>query len=319
MTLAVHERAKDGVLVVAEDPQAALVSGTAVWIDLLSPSAAEEAMLEAVMDSDVPTHQERRALEDSARFYEEGGALVLVPTVMARDAEGNSRRDAVAFVLNRRRLITVRDCTPRAFLVGAGRSSARISAAASGQDVMMALLESLVERIADLILETGAAVDSVSKSTLEGGRSVRLEPALKRLGQFGVTASQCRDSLASIARMARFAASVADRHALDRAALGNLADDVATLQRQAESLMADLTFLLDATLGLAGARQNETLKVMAVVTLLFVPPTLIASVFGMNFESFDVFLHPLGHWLALGLMIASSAIIITIARWGRWI
>jgi magnesium transporter len=316
----VHARDKDGALRRAPDPHAALVDGSAVWIDLLSPDAREEATLEAVLDIDVPTASERGALEDSARFYEEGGTLVLIAAVVSREEEGGDYAlNPVAFVLDRRRLVTERDCTPRAFEVGTGRASARIISASGGADVLMALLDGLVERTADVVMETIAAGERLSDATLAARKPTRLEATLRRLSQLSATASKCRDSLASLSRLARFAAGVADRHGLDRSRLEDFAGDVAALQHQAEALRADLTFLLDATLGLAGARQNETLKVMAVTTLLFVPPTLIASIFGMNFEHMTVFKDAAGPWAAIGLMAASSALILTIARLGRWL
>jgi magnesium transporter len=80
-----------------------------------------------------------------------------------------------------------------------------------------------------------------------------------------------------------------------------------------------LTFSLEATLGLVSARQNDTLRAMAIVTLIFVPPTLIASAFGMNFEAMTVFADPHGPFFAFGGMALSSLLIVTVARWGKWL
>jgi magnesium transporter len=125
--------------------------------------------------------------------------------------------------------------------------------------------------------------------------------------------------LSSLARLARFVGTHGAAWGVPKQRLGLLATDVEALQRQADALTNDLTFFLDAMLGLVSARQNETLKAMAVVTLLFAPPTLLASAFGMNFEHMSVFHDPWGPWWAAGLMVASSIVIFSIARLGRWL
>lgn len=314
-----HVRGDDGIVRLAADPREGLVDTGLVWLDLSAPTEAEEALAEAALGLEAPTRAERDALEESARFYEEDGALVLIPTIVARDAAGTASRHPVAFVLARGRLLTVRDCSPRAFEVGQGRASARISGAVGAADAMQALLEGLVERTADQVQETVEAVEALSRATLGARREPRLARTLRDLGGHGVSAAQCRDALASLTRAARFALAVAGRHHLDAVRLQALIDDATGLQRLAEALMADLTFLLDAVLGLVGARQNETLKVMAVVTLLFVPPTLIASVFGMNFTHMAVLEHPHGFTMAMLAMLVSAVGVLALGRLGRWL
>jgi magnesium transporter len=162
-------------------------------------------------------------------------------------------------------------------------------------------------------------LEDLNVRILIGHKQVRLETILRRLGQLGAGASQTRDSLASLSRMIQFATSHAKAFALSTHRLALLSTDIATLQRQAEALKTDLTFALDSTLGLVTARQNDTLRAMAIVTLIFVPPTLIASVFGMNFETMTIFQDAHGPWWAVLSMAVSSLVIVTIARLGKWL
>lgn len=302
-----------------------------LWVDLLHPDDAEEAAVEAAFAIDAPSEAERAALEESARFYLEQDTLVMNVTVMARiqpdpkakltakSAVIPHHRQIVSFFLTDKTLITVRACALRAFEVNAGRASANLADDRTAGDVLISLVESLVERAADYLAAGANELEDLNLRVLVSHKQVRLETILRRLGQMGAGASQTRDSLASLSRLARFALSHASRFNLPADRLSLLATDIDTLQRQAEALKMDLTFSLDSTLGLVSSRQNDTLRAMAIVTLIFVPPTLIASAFGMNFEAMTVFQDPDGPWFAFGGMALSSLLIVSVARWGKWL
>ena len=331
MTLSILTRQAKGP-VILHDPTAADLAGSDVlWIDLLDPSRAEEQLVEQAFGIDAPSETERAALEESARFYLENDVMVLHGTVVARakpEAEADvpsklppiaHKREIVSFFLTKTALITVRTCPLRAFEANEGRASADLAEVETGPDVLLALIESLVERVADFLSASAQELEDLNLRVLVSRRTIRLETILKRLGQLGAGASQSRDSLSSLSRLARFVLAHGTAWSVPKERLSLLATDVETLQRQAEALTNDLTFFLDATLGLVSARQNETLKAMAIVTLLFAPPTLLASAFGMNFEHMTIFADPLGPYWAAGLMVASSVVIFSIARLGKWL
>jgi magnesium transporter len=329
MTVFAYQKVAGGRIARTEPAVETLKAEDTIWIDLVSPEPAEEKHVEALFDVDAPTAADRRALEESSRFYVDGHALVLSPTVVTRarpTAETKEprskiahRREVISFILVPGTLITVRDCELRAFEVDAGRASARVAGAKSAQDVFMALLEGLVERVADFLSELATELEALNLSALGVRKTVRLELVLRRLGQMGTNSSQVRDSLASFARLCHFAGAQADAFKLPRDKLGALVVDIETLQRQAEAITNDLTFSLDAMLGLVSARQNETLKIMAIVSLLFAPPTMIASIFGMNFEHMNVLTRMDGFPWSLVAMALSSAVVLTIAKVGKWI
>lgn len=331
MTIAIFTKGQSSPSLLQLEDGFGLQSDTILWADLVSPSAEEERAIEERFGIDAPSEIERAALEESARFYQENGALVMNTTVMARTHPEVSpkallktgfiphQRQIVSFFLTKETLITVRTCPLRAFEVNEGRASADLSDDRTGADVLASLVESLVERAADYLATTANELEDLNVKVLVGHKHVRLETILRRLGQMGAGASQTRDSFASLSRMVRFAIGHAAGFGLPKARLTRLATDIDTLQRQSEALKMDLTFALDATLGLVSARQNDTLKAMAVVTLIFVPPTLIASVFGMNFEAMTIFKDPFGPWLAVGGMALSSLLIVSIARLGKWL
>jgi magnesium transporter len=331
MAINLFQKTPNGPILLGQDGPLRLDQRDLLWVDLFSPDAAEETAVEARFGIDAPSEVERAALEESARFYVENGCLVMNVTVMARmvpDAkakvsfkhqEVRHRRQILSLFLTPTTLITVRHCELRAFDINAGRASANLTGDMSAGEVLISLIEGLVERSADYLSASASELEDMNVQVLIGHKHVRLETILRRLGQLGAGASQTRDSLSSLSRMVHFATSHAKTFALSQKRLALIATDLETLHRQAEALKMDLTFSLDATLGLVTARQNDTLRAMAIVTLIFVPPTLIASAFGMNFEAMTLFQNAHGPWWAVAAMALSSLIIVTIARWGKWL
>ncbi|NDC58245.1 MAG: hypothetical protein EBZ50_05355 [Alphaproteobacteria bacterium] len=118
--------------------------------------------------------------------------------------------------------------------------------------------------------------------------------------------------------MAAFASHVCGPYGVDPERMTALQRDVEQLERVCEAQQEQLTFLLDATLGLVGAAQNNSLRAISIATIVFAPPTLIASIFGMNFERLTWFQAPWGPNVAFGLMAGAAFGLLAIARWRRW-
>ena len=318
--LNVYARAPDGRVFKSEAAQDTIAKDGAVWIDLFEPTEAEEAIVEQAYGVDAPTKLERTALEDSARFYEENGALTLTATVVASRRDGSYVSDGVSFVLVNDRLITVRAIDSRAFQIGAGRASARIQNAEDGQHVFLALLEGVIERVADILHECADKAQVVSRNVFavnEQGPDLHL--VLDELGRLGATVNLCHDSLTSIERLAAFTQHVCGNHKLSGDRLGAFSRDADQLERTADTLQNHLTFLLDATLGLVAVAQNRSLQRLSVAAMIFVPSTLLAGIFGMNFKAMTIFDAPWGPWAGFGLMIAATLAALALARYRRWI
>lgn len=312
----------DGVSVESVDASQDLIHTPGlVWLDLLNPTSAEEACLERFIGINAMTNTERVALEDSSRFYEENDTLVLTATVTMQVPDSNHiQSDAISFILNERLLVTVRDIKPRAFEIGHGRASARIDKAQNGADVFLALMESLIERVADRLSVAGRQANAqASRIFNSGSRGPKLTKELQEIGQIGANVALCHESAASLQRLAGFAELADARYNLPPARLRAFKKDVEQLERQAEALQNTLNFQLDAMLGITSASQNSVLRALSVATMAFVPPTLVASIFGMNFDYMHWFRAAWGPWAAGALMIASVAVVFSFARWHRWL
>ena len=303
--------AKGGAEVACEDT-------SALWYDLESPDEGEERDVETQLGIDVPTPAERSAFEESARYYEEGDALHLTATLLGRRDEGVLVSGAVTFILAKGKLVTVRQVRPRAFDIGQGRASARIGSAQTGADVLMALVEGAAERLADVLAEATRDANLLSTQVFAKERTPDLPEALRELGRIGALAAISHDSLSSLQRLLVYARASKGKHGLDVARISALARDVGELERIAETMQPRLSYLQDALLGLINATQTNVLKALSLATIAFVPPTLIASIFGMNFEAMTWFKEPWGPWVGVAMMFAAPCVLLGIAKWRRW-
>lgn len=320
--LIAYVRGPDGRIVQAPEPRAALVDGRPVWVDFLASGndsviAEEERLIEQWLQIDAPTPQERAAIEESSRFFEEKGALYLTATLLGQRGEGPFVSDAVTFIFKTDSLVTVRSITPRAFVPGKSRASARIEAAAGGGEVMLALLDGVLERIADILQDITNEANLLSARIFVSDGDVG-EAVLKEIGRMGTLVTLAHSSLSSLQRVVAFTGGVCGRYGLPADRLSALEKDVQELERSAEALHGHISFLLEAALGLVGATQNNTLKALSLATIAFVPPTLIASFFGMNFATLGWIDKPWGPWAATALMVFAPVALFAIAKARKW-
>lgn len=292
------------------------------YIDVQNPSKEEEKAIETRFGIDIISEYEARTLEDSSRFYIENNNIYLGISTPARaqatkENQIGHRRSYIGFVLTQRTLITIHEAALRALEVGNTRSSTRLIGAKSPQDALLIIFEAIIERQAELLAKIGFELDSVSLPAITTRQIIKSEARLVKLGHLGAQLALCRDCLSDIGRAINFLISFAGERNLDAKKMRSLGIDVQTLQRQCEAQSNDLTFVLDATLGLVGARQSRALNFMAVVTLLFAPATLISSIFGMNFVNWEFLSHPMGLMFSIGAMALSAVLVLAIAKYAK--
>ena len=145
-----------------------------------------------------------------------------------------------------------------------------------------------------------------------------LRQSLRGLGRIGTLTAIAHESLSSLQRLLAFTHSVCVKHNIDQTKIRQLERDVGELERLAETLLNRIGYLQDAALGMIGATQADVLKALSLATIAFVPPTLIASIFGMNFIHMTWFKESWGPWVGFLLMFIAPAILFGIAKWRRW-
>ena len=289
---------------------------SATWVDLEEPTEEEEALVERCVRLDVPTEDEMAEIEPSSRLYERNGALYMTVSVLYGVQEGQPRTAPISFVLTDNRLVTVRYATPkpvRAFSDHARRDPELVRDASTA---LIRMLDAIIDRLADELETVSGDIEQISATIFRKDMDERRIPAarltalLTRIGRTQTLLAKIRYSAVSMARMLSFLSG--SQRANESAAadlrnhLGSLTTDTTSLSEHASFLSDNLQFLLDASLGLISIEQNAAMKLFSWAAVVFLPPTLIAGVFGMNFRYMPELNWHYGYPISLALMFASA-------------
>ena len=301
-------------------PTSLPVPADVLWIDLFDPSREEEKAVEALLGLAVPTRQEMSEIEESARLYEERGALVMTAVVINGVAVERPSRAQVTFVLTGTHLVSLRYADPAPFRTFEAKCQRQPETHASSDRIFVSMLESIVERAADVLELVAADLSEVSTTLfIEESEPHRRKPKraedelqtlIKRLGRKNMTISILRESLLSLTRLVPFVRAVAGKRLGNggTAHLKQIDRDLRSLTAYEGQLSSEIVYLHDATLGLINLDQNRIIKVFSVAAVLFLPPTLVGTIYGMNFEAMPELKWASGYPLALCLMLISAAI-----------
>lgn len=285
----------------------------ATWIDLLDPSEEEDRLVMTSIGVDIPSRAEMEEIETSSRLYIEDGTVFMTALVPA-DADSDSPRILpVSFVLGQGKLVTVRYHQPKSFDAHITRAIRTNTGCVDPVSTLARLLDAVVDRIADILERVGREVDIISKDVFQQAsepvREHDYQSILQRIGRKGEMVSLMRDSLATLDRLFIFFGNAVALTKVDKetkAAIKTLSRDAHSLTDHATFLSQKITFLLDATLGLINIEQSGIIKIFSVVAVIFLPPTLVASIYGMNFRFMPELDWTLGYPFALGLMVVSA-------------
>lgn len=298
----------------------------AVWIDLFNPTPEEEQQVERALGFGVPTADEMAEIETSSRLYVDNGAIVMTATLATGIITETPETVPVSFVLGARHLVTVRYAEIRSFdrfVAQLERTPAQCSAAPMA---LMGLIDAIVDRLADGLEHVGREVDQINRAAFRRANArqqrrsnLALQALLSRLGAAQDGLSKARESVVSLTRALSFLQFAAPKDAGLSAQIKTQVRDLASLADQASFIGSNLTFLLDATLGLISIEQNAVLKIVSVASLVFLPPTLVAGVYGMNFNHMPELEWVVGYPMALGIMLAAAVLPYAIFRWRGWL
>jgi magnesium transporter len=291
-----------------------------LWVDLINPSEHEEALVEMLLGIEIPTRDEMHEIELSSRLYQKDGILYTTATVMTKAETPEPECHAISFVLSRKCVVTVRYCEPMAFKVFA-EWGLRGGCAPSCQSnaILSGLMEAIVDRMADVLESIGHEIDDISRKIFRPNITDKnkraetkpnFEEMLRQIAIAGDHVSKARESLVSITRLLGFVSSTVyfKPNSDEVQPIQTMLRDIPALNDHASFLSNKVNFLLDATLGMVGIEQNSIIKFFSVAAVVFLPPTLVASIYGMNFQHMPELDWKLGYPLAIGLMIMSAVI-----------
>jgi magnesium transporter len=250
----------------------------------------------------------------------------MTATVMTRTETAMPEAGAVTFILVGDCLVTLRYTEPQPLTAFAQRAQRQLAMRQSGEMVLVGLLEAVVDRIADILESVGADLDNLSHDVFGSNDAERKEPTdfndiIQRIGRDGDLTSKSRESLVSLSRLLTFVTTKTEtpalREAIPRIAI--LSRDVQSLADHASFQSGKVNFLLDATLGMLNIAQTDIIKIFSVAAVMFLPPTLIASIYGMNFDLMPELNWPYGYPIALVLMVISAVVPYLYFKHRRWL
>lgn len=302
----------------------------AVWIDLLNPTQEEERAVQNALRLEIPTREEMQEIESSSRLYREDDALFLTANFLYGVDTGEYSSTAISFVLTNTTLVTVRYATPKAFTVFGTRAQRQPAALLTSPDaVMLHLFEQIVDRLADVLERVGADMDRASQRTFRAARANikanrrddQLKETLITLGQVGEVTTRTSETLLGLNRILAFvgAEKATAVRKENQTLIKTLVRDVRSLVEHASFLNGKAQFLLDAVLGVINVEQNAIIKTFTVASVALMPPTLIASIYGMNYENMPELKWEYGYPVAIALMIVSAILPVLYFRRKGWL
>ncbi len=301
----------------------------ALWIDMFDPDEAARQLVETTTGLHVPTRDELSEIESSSRLSRVGDALYLSMPGLVRAEGGESRTSPVGFVLAPDRLLTIRFSHLPAFETYAARCRMGANTDRTSISLLLGLFEALIDRIADVLEREGEELDTVSRRIFRPaeGRRVRprraeteLRALLRGLGRVGDLVSKIRETLLGLGRIIPFVLANTPWITPDqKTRFKTLRADITSLTDYDGYLAGKVQFLLEATLGFIGIEQNNIIRVLTVVSVVGVPPTFFASMWGMNYKGMPELDWAFGYPMALLVIVLSAVLPLVWFRVRGWL
>jgi len=291
------------------------------WIDAFDPSPDETAFLAGVLETTIPTRDDLVEIESSSRLMAVDGALRISLPATLRNGDGYADATPVGMVVTPARVATIRFARLPSFDKLATNVCAKGDVSAGGTGAAITILEMIIDQIADLLEQVGGELDATSRSifrndTLNGAKrgptqsGEALSKLLRTIGRTADLITKVSETVLVLSRVPSFivtkgAAMTTPEH---RTRLETIGLDARSLHEHGEQLANKTQFLLDTLLGLANIEQNNVFRVLTVVSVVGIPPTFFASMYGMNFKTMPEYDWTYGYPYGLTL-IALSALI----------
>lgn len=294
----------------------------AIWIDLFSPSAQEKAAIEKYLGLLIPTKEEMREIELSSRLYRDNDSLIMTSMMVANSGSPMPQYEPITFILTKKQIITVRYIEPQSFKLFIGRMESHDFQIIDAPQLLVELLDAAADRLADTLELIGNRLSDYSSVIFHDTNDEKADynVLMRNLGATGTLTSKARESLENFSRLISFFYRESKAEASE---LGQniklVSDDIKSLNEHVTFLSAEINFLLNATLGLITIEQNNIIKIFSVMAVIFLPPTLIATIYGMNFAFMPEISWTFGYPFALGLILLTSWLPYKYFKMRKWL
>ena len=290
------------------DPANWTLPADAIWVDLVHPTPEEDRAVERALHLSIPTREEMSELEASSRLYRENGATFVTADIMHAGTEDMPAIDPVTFVLTSGPLVTVRYVEPRSFVMLSDKLDRDPQLCSTGADLFLHLMETIIDRTSEVLSSTAVNVEVISTHIFQDKKAVGFDRLIVKLGRAQMANARIDQSLSGLSRVFAFVSldDTIENRGEATAHLKSLSRDALSLIGHNQAIAASINFQLSAALGLINIEQSSIIKIFSVAAVAFMPPTLIASIYGMNFEHMPELAWVAGYPLAIAAMVVAA-------------
>ncbi|WWO95359.1 MAG: magnesium/cobalt transporter CorA [Candidatus Dasytiphilus stammeri] len=294
-----------------------------IWVDLIEPELNERQKVQNILGQSLATRPELEDIEASARFFEDKDGLHIHSFFFYEDVNDHAGNATVAFTIREGRLYTLRDRELPAFRLFRMRARSQCLLDGNAFEIMIDLFETKIEQLADQIESIYSDLEKLS-SVIMGGSHQENEPyngneALSTLAELEDIVWKVRLCLMDTQRALNFLVRK-DRLPLKQLEPAReILRDIESLLPHNESLIQKVNFLMQAAMGFINIEQNRIIKIFSVVSVIFLPPTLVASSYGMNFRLMPELKWTLGYPMALIVMILAGLAPYAYFKYRKWL
>ncbi|HEY2071569.1 MAG TPA: magnesium transporter CorA family protein [Rhizomicrobium sp.] len=299
----------------------------AVWIDLYDPTPEEIKTVSDELGIDIPSRDALEEIESSSRLQEEDGRIIVTQPVMAHGED--DMPTSIGFILAPAFIVGIRYTEMHAFDT-VRKTLAKHKLSCSSAEIYAMIAEGMVDFAADTLEHTSADLAAVSRDVFRRYGSTRqhnisrsnrrMRETLVSVGGAGENLSQIRDAILGLQRVIPFVGEKGKEWIDDKiqARFKVVVQDLQSLSDFEVHLSNKVQFLLDAVLGFINTEQNDIFKVLTIASVVGIPPTFIASMYGMNFHNMPEYSWAWGYEWGLGLIFLSTVLPIIWFKWRGW-
>ncbi|MFC6276595.1 magnesium/cobalt transporter CorA [Psittacicella hinzii] len=291
----------------------------AIWIDLIDASENDRHFIEQTLNINFASKLELEDIEASARFFEDEYGLHLHSFFFYEDEDEYADLETVAFTIKNEQLYSIRTRELTPFRLYRLRSLHQKLTTGNAYEVLLDIFETKIEQIADLIEDTYASLEVLTRKILLSNNGSDLDVAIEELTYFEDLTSKINTSIMDTNRALSF---LLRKTRLPNDLIEQARDifrDIESIKPNNDLLFTRISFLMDASMGLINIEQNRIIKMFSVMSVIFLPPTLVASMYGMNFEIMPELHWKYGYPYAIVFMILSAVICLCIFKWRKWL
>ncbi len=278
----------------------------ALWIDLMEPGDHERERVHLELGQELATRPELDDIEASARFFEDDDGLHVHSFFYYEDADDHAGNATVAFTIRDGRLYTLRERELPAFRLYRMRSRTQHLIDGNAYELLLDLFETKIEQLADVIENIYSDLENLSRAIMKGKQGDEFDNALSRLAEQEDIGWKVRLCLMDTQRAINFLIRRARLPTAQLEQAREILRDIESIQPHNESLFQKVNFLMQAAMGFTNIEQSRIIKIFSVVSVVFLPPTLVASSYGMNFQIMPELSWTFGYPAAIGVMIAAA-------------